>query len=64
MKKIKEDGAAGGTGASPSNTAASGQVDMSPGKKLFRDLHRRTKAQREMDEHFINLFHEVMVKGK
>lgn len=70
MKKIKEDGAAASGnagnsgGPAASNTASSGQVDMSPGKKLFKDLHRRTKKQREMDEHLINLFNEIMFNGK
>ena len=67
MTKIKEDGAAGmaGGGPAPSNTASSGQVDMSPTKKLFKDLHRRTKEQRrQMDEYYINLFQDIMVKGK
>ena len=70
MTKIKEDGAAGGGasgvgGPAPSNTASSGQVDMSPTKKLFKDLHRRTKEQRrQMDEYYINLFQDIIVKGK
>lgn len=65
---IKEDGNAGSGGsvasAGPSNAVNTGQVDMSAHKKLFKDLYKRTKAQREMDEHYINLFNEIMLQGK
>ena len=62
MKIKNEDGDGGG--APPSNAVNTGQVDMTPTKR-FDDLYRRTKRQRkQMDEYYIDLFREIMLKGK
>ena len=61
MTMKNEDGE-GGT--PPSNAVNTGQVDMTPTKR-FDDLYRRTKRQRkQMDEYYIDLFREIMLKGK
>lgn len=62
--KINEEGEGGGAASPPSNAVNTGQVDMSAHKKLFKNLYKRTKEQREMDEHYINLFNEIMLQGK
>lgn len=63
MKMKNEDGEGGGA-TPPSNAVNTGQVDMTPTKR-FNDLYRRTKKQRRlMDEYYIDLFREIMLKGK
>lgn len=58
--KVKEDG----EGGNPSNAMFTGQVADNPNRRLFRDIYRRTRRQRAMDDDFKKMFDDILLKGK